>query len=82
MGRDRPLNLLNTAAWLNHMLTSATFLLTPGRPCPNSKHPCSMCVHAKAKTRNQQTNNRRKRCQEHMKRHKANEHDRHGKQRN
>ena len=35
-----------------NMLTSTTFLLVLGRPCPSSKRPYSMCVHAKAKTRN------------------------------
>ena len=38
-----------------------------------------MCVHAKAKTRNHQTSNGRKRCKEYMKRHKIDERDRHGK---
>ena len=33
------------------MLASSPFLLAPRRPCPNSMHPHSMCVHAKAKTR-------------------------------
>ena len=39
-----------------------------------------MCVHAKAKTRNHQTSNVRKRCEVHMKEHKTGKHDRHGKQ--
>ena len=42
------------------MLTSSPFLLALGRPCPNSMRPRSMCVHAKAKTRNQQTSNGKK----------------------
>ena len=63
------------------MLTLAHLLLAPGRLCPSSKRPRSMCVHAKAKTKNQQTSNGRKRCKEHMKRHKVDKHDRHGKQR-
>ena len=54
------------------MLASSPFLLAPGRPCPRSMHPRSMCVHAKAKTRNKQTSNRRKRCKEHMKRQTSN----------
>ena len=37
------------------MLTSSPFLLAP-----SSKRPRFMCVHAKAKTRNQQTSNGRK----------------------
>ena len=40
-----------------------------------------MCVHAKAKIRNQQISNGRKRCKEHMERHKVEKHDKHGKQR-
>ena len=66
------------------MLTSAPLLLALGRLCPNSKCPRSMCVHAKAKAkaRNQETSNERKRCKEHMKRPKVDKHDKHGKQRN
>ena len=63
------------------MLTLVHLLLAPGRLCPSSKRPRSMCVHAKAKTKNQQTSNGRKRCKEHMKRHKTDKFDRHGKQR-
>ena len=40
-----------------------------------------MYVHAKAKTRNQQASNGKKRCKEHMKRHKTDKHDRHVEQR-
>ena len=80
-GKAKLLNLMHTATWLNHMLTSVPFFLVPGRLCPSSKLPCSMYVHSKAKTRNQQTSNGRKRCKQNMKRHKANKHDRHGKQR-
>ena len=65
-----------------YMLASLPFLLAPWRSCPSSMRPCSMCVHAKTKTRNQQTSNGRKRCKEYMKRHKADKHDGHGKQRN
>ena len=81
MGEARLLNLLNIAAWLNHMLASVPFLHAPRRLYPSSKPPRSMSVHAKAKTRNQQTSNGRKRCKEHMKRHKVDKHDKHGKQR-
>ena len=64
------------------MLAFAPFLLMPRRLCPRSKPPFFMCVHAKAKTKkNQHTSNGRKRCKEHMKRHKVDKHDRHGKQR-
>ena len=35
-------------------------MLALGRPCPNSMHPRYMCVHAKAKIRNQQTSNGKK----------------------
>ena len=52
------------------MLVSVPFLLVLRRLCPISKCPLSMCVHAKAKTRNQQTSYGRKRYKEHMKRHK------------
>ena len=49
------------------MLAFAPFLLAPRRLCLISKHPRSMCVHAKAKakakTRNQQTSNERKKMQ-------------------
>ena len=41
------------------MLASAPFFLVPVRLCPSSKCPCSMCIHAKAKTINQQTSNGR-----------------------
>ena len=81
MGEARLLNLLNIAAWLNHMLASVPFLHAPRRLYASSKPPRSMSVHAKAKTRNQQTSNGRKRCKEHMKRHKVDKHDKHGKQR-
>ena len=63
MGEAEPLNLLNMAAWL----ISTCFLLALGRLCPSSVRPRSMCVHAKARTRNQQISNGRKRCKEHMK---------------
>ena len=46
-----------------HMPSSSPFLLALGRPCPNSMRPRSMFVHAKAKTRNQQTSNGRKKMQ-------------------
>ena len=74
--QTRLLNLLIVAAWLNHMLMFAPFLLVLGRLCPSS-----MCVHAKAKTRSQQTSNGRKRYKVHIKRHKADKRDRHGKHR-
>ena len=45
------------------MLASSPFSLMPRRPCPSSMRPCSMCVHAKAKTRNQQTGNGKKKIQ-------------------
>ena len=61
------------------MLASTPFLLAPRRPCPSSMRLRSMCVHAKAKTRNQQTSNGRKRCEKYMKRHKTDEHNRHDK---
>ena len=70
---------MNTATWLIYMLASAPFLLAPGKPCPISMRPYSMCVHAKAETRNQETSNGRKRCKEYVKRHKADKGDRHGK---
>ena len=60
------LNLLSTVVWLNHMLASMSLLLMPGESCPSSMHPRSMCVHAKAETRNRQTSNGRKRCKEYM----------------
>ena len=59
-GKAKLLNLLNTIAWLIYMLAFAPFLLAPRRTCPSSMRLCSMCVHAKAKTRNQQTSNGRK----------------------
>ena len=40
-----------------HMLASLPLLFVPGKPCPSSMRPRSMCVHAKAKTRNHQTSN-------------------------
>ena len=40
------------------MLVSSLLLLALGRPCPNS-----MCVYAKAKTRNQQTSNGKEKMQ-------------------
>ena len=61
------------------MLVSVSLLLAPGEPCPSSIHPRSMCVHAKAETRNRQTSNGRERCKEYMKRHKIDKHDRQGK---
>ena len=70
---------MNTAAWLNHMLASVPLLLVLGRLCPNSKCLHSICVHAKAKTRNQQTSNGRKKYKELRKGRKANKLDRHGK---
>ena len=72
--QTRLLNLLIVAAWLNHMLMFAPFLLVLGRLCPSS-----MCVHAKAKTRSQLTSNGRKRCEVRIKRHKADKRNRHGK---
>ena len=42
------------------MLASSPFLLAPGRPCPRAMRPRSMCVHAKARTRNQQISNGKK----------------------
>ena len=45
------------------MLASSSFLLVLGRPCPSSMRPSSICVHAKAKKRNQQTSNGRKQMQ-------------------
>ena len=63
------------------MLAPAPLLLVPGRLCPSSKRPHSMFIHAKAKKRNLQTSNGRKRCKEHMKSHKMDKHDRNGKQR-
>ena len=45
------------------MLASLPFLLAPGRSCPSSIRPHSMCVHAKAKIRNQQTSNGKKKMQ-------------------
>ena len=65
-GEAKILNLLTTAAWLNHILASVSPLLALGRPCPSSIRPRSMCVHAKVKTRNQHASNGRKRCKEHM----------------
>ena len=62
------------------MLASVPFLPASGRLCPSSKRPRSMCVHAKVKTRKQQTSNGKKRCKEHMKRYKADKHNRHGEQ--
>ena len=53
-----------------------TFFLVLGRLCLSS-----ICVHAKAKTKSQQTSNGRKRCKVHIKRHKADNCDRHGKHR-
>ena len=49
------------------MLASTPFLLALGRLCPSSKRPHSMCVHAKAKIRNQQTSNGRKGCKGYVK---------------
>ena len=46
-----------------HMLISLPFFLAPRKPCPSSMHPRSMCVHEKAKTRNQQTSNGKKKVQ-------------------
>ena len=45
------------------MHASLPFLLVPRRPCPNFMCPRSMCVHAKAMIRNQQTSNGRKKMQ-------------------
>ena len=42
------------------MLTSSPFLLAPRRLCPSSMRPHSICVHAKTRTRNQQTSNGKK----------------------
>ena len=56
------------------MLASSPFLLAPGRLCLSS-----MCVHAKAKTRNQQTSDGKKDGKSIWKRPIANKHDRHGK---
>ena len=82
-GKAKLLNLLNTVAWLTSTcLHPCLFLFAPWRPGLSSIPPRSMCVHARAMTRNQQTNNRRNRCKEHMERHKTDKHDRHGKQRN
>ena len=47
-----------------HMLASSPFLLALGRPCPNSMHPRSMCIHTKAKTRNHRQAMEGKRCKE------------------
>jgi len=44
-----------------YMLASVPFLLVPGKLYPSSKPPRSICIHAKAKTRNQQTSNEMKR---------------------
>ena len=81
MGKIELLNLLTAAAWLNHMLVFAHFLLALGRLCLNFKRPHSMCVQAKAKTRSRLTSNGRKRCEVRIKRHKADKRDRHGKHR-
>ena len=75
MGKPKLLNLLNIAAWLNHMHESVSLLHEPWKSCPSSMRPRSMCVYAKAKTRNQQTSNGRKRCKEYMKRTKTDECD-------
>ena len=72
---------MTAAAWLNHMLVFAPYSLALGRLCPSSKRLHSMCVHAKAKTRSQQTSNGWNRCEVHIKRHKADKCDRHGKHR-
>ena len=45
------------------MLASLPLLLAPRKPCPSSMRSHSMCVHAKAKTRNQQTSNEKKNVQ-------------------
>ena len=68
IGEARLLKLLNIAAWL---------ISTCSHPRPFclclGDHALAPCVlapyvyHAKAKTRNQQTSNGRKRCKEHMK---------------
>ena len=82
-GKAKLLNPSNTATWLTSTcLHPHLFLFAPRGPCPSSIPPRSMGVQVKAMTKNQQTNNRRNRCKEHMERHKTNKHDRHGKQRN
>ena len=45
------------------MLASLPLLLAPGKLCPSSMYPRFMCVHAKAKITNQQTNNGKKKVQ-------------------
>ena len=57
------------------MLALAPLLLALEKPCPSPMRPRSMCVHPKAKTRNQQTSNGRKGCKEYLKRHKTDKHD-------
>ena len=82
-GKAKLLNLSNTAAWLTlTCLRPRLFLFGPRRSCPGSISHRSMGVQVKAMTKNQQTNNRRNRCKEHMERHKTDKHDSHGKQRN
>ena len=44
------------------MLASSPILLVPGRSCPSSMHLRSMCVHAKARIRNQLQVMERERC--------------------
>ena len=79
-GKTRFLNLLAIVTWLKSTcLCPLPFLFVLGKPCPCSMHPHSMCVHAKAKMRNQQTSNGRERCEVRIKRHKADKRDRHGK---
>ena len=64
------------------MLTSSPFLLALKRQCASSVRSRFVCVHAKAKTRNQQKSDGRKECKGYMKRHKSNKHNIHGKESN
>ena len=57
-------------------------LLMPRRLCPSSIRSCSMCVHAKVKTRSSRQAMEGKDAQSTIKRHKADKHDRHDKHRN
>ena len=81
MGKARPPNLLNIAAWLISTCSHPhPFCLCLG---DRTLAPCALTPYMyMAKTRNQQTSNGRKEAKGIWKRHKADKHDRHGKQRN
>ena len=67
------------------MLASLPFVLAPGRPCPRDRAlaPCILASYVYMQRQEQETNRQameRKRCP--IKRHKVDNYDRHGKQRN